>query len=126
MANRINEEENDSGGVRPLMKKKRVMELAFNGSEYLWNKARTDGSAPPVIKIGKEDYCRPEDVEAYLQSLQSSRSKAEYYSQNPKAAERADRAREALAHVRSRRWASKAPRKLRTRHGAEASTNNEV
>jgi hypothetical protein len=120
MANRINEEETDSGGVRPLMRKKRVMELAFNGSEYLWNKARTDGSAPPVIKIGKEYYCRPEDVEAYLQSLQSSRSKAEYYSQNPKAAERADRAREALAHVRSRRWAGKAPRKLRTRHDAKA------
>ena len=63
MANRINEEENDSGGVRPLMKKKRVMELAFNGSEYLWNKARTDGSGPPVIKIGKEDYCRPAVLE---------------------------------------------------------------
>jgi DNA (cytosine-5)-methyltransferase 1 len=108
MANRIDEEENKSGGVRPLMKKKRVMELAFNGSEYLWSKARTDGSGPPVIKIGKEEYCRPEDVEAYLQSLQSSRSKAEYYSQNPRAAERADRAREALAQVRSRRWAGKA------------------
>jgi hypothetical protein len=123
----IKENSDDNGGApAPLLTEQQAAHISFGDSLYLLRQARKDGSGPPWVKIGRGYFYPPAGVAEHQRTLQQFRSEGEFYSAHPAAAEFADRAREALAHVRSRRWAGKAPRKLRTRHGAQAPTRNEI
>lgn len=113
----------DDDGAAPevLFTEQQTADLSFGGSLYLLRRARTDGSGPPWVRIGRKYFYPPQGVAEHQRALQQFRSKAEFYSENPTAAEFAERARGAMTHARAKRWA-KSPSKPHSRPGAKAAT----
>jgi hypothetical protein len=119
MANNANTND-ESAAPERLLSEQETADLTFGGSLYLLREARKSGSGPSWVRIGRGFYYKPMAVAAHQRGLQEFRSKAEFYSENPTAAELAERARGAMAHARQTRWAGPKKRKLRTRASAEA------
>ena len=86
--------------------------VSFGDSLYLLRQARKDGSGPPRVTIGRGYFYPPTSVAEHQRALQSFRSKAEYYNENP-AAEFAERARGEMTYARKTRWTSQAKSKHR-------------
>jgi hypothetical protein len=114
----------DTDMPEPLLTEQQTADISYGGSLYLLRKARTDGSGPPWVKIGRHYHYPPQGVAKHQRNLPQFRSKAEFYSENPDAAEFAKRAREAMAHARQTRWATPKKQKLRTRASAESKANH--
>jgi hypothetical protein len=118
MANNANTND-ESAAPERLLSEQETADLTFGGSLYLLREARKSGSGPSWVRIGRGFYYKPTAVAAHQRGLQEFRSKAEFYSENPTAAELAERARGAMTHARAKRWAGPKKRKLRTRASAE-------
>jgi hypothetical protein len=110
----------DIGAPEVLPTEQRAADLNYGGSLYLLRKARKDGSGPPWVKIGRKYFYPSAGLAEHQRNPQQFRSRAEYYNENPAAAEFAERAREAMNHARQTRWAGPKKRKLRTGASAEA------
>jgi hypothetical protein len=117
----IKENSDDNGGApAPLLTEQQAAHISFGDSLYLLRQARKDGSGPPWVKIGRGYFYPPAGVAEHQRALQQFRTKGEFYSAHPAAAEFAERARGAMARARQTRWAGPKKRKLRTRASAEA------
>ena len=103
----------DIGAPEVLFTEQQTADLSFGGSLYLLRRARTDGSGPPWVQIGRKYFYPPQGVAEHQRGLQQFRSKAEFYSENPTAAEFAERARGAMTYARKTRWTSQAKSKHR-------------
>jgi hypothetical protein len=103
----------ESAAPERLLSEQETADLTFGGSLYLLREARKSGSGPSWVRIGRGFYYKPTAVAAHQRGLQEFRSKAEFYSENPTAAELAERARGAMTYARKRRWTSQAKSKHR-------------
>jgi hypothetical protein len=119
MANNANTND-ESAAPERLLSEQETADLTFGGSLYLLREARKSGSGPSWVRIGRGFYYKPTAVAAHQRGLQEFRSKAEFYSENPTAAELAERARGAMTHARKTRWTSPTKRKPRARAASKA------
>jgi hypothetical protein len=103
----------ESAAPERLLSEQETADLTFGGSLYLLREARKSGSGPSWVRIGRGFYYKPTAVAAHQRGLQEFRSKAEFYSENPTAAELAERARGAMTYARKTRWTSQAKFKHR-------------
>jgi hypothetical protein len=113
MAINANANDGDSGAPEPLLTEQQTADLNFGGSLYLLREARKDGSGPPWVRIGRKYFYPPQGVAEHQRALKQFRSKAEYYNENPAAADFAERARGAMTYARKTRWTSQAKSKHR-------------
>jgi hypothetical protein len=120
----IEHTDGDTDMPEPLLTEQQTADLNFGGSLYLLREARKDGSGPAWVRIGRKYFYPPQGVAEHQRALKQFRSKAEYYNENPAAAELAERARVTMTYARKTRWTSQTKSKHRRSRAARVESRD--